>query len=202
MGLTIPLYRSIMWFFRILYKMKRMFTKIAALMVGVLALAACSKDDVKSFEGRYSYKISGKVALLPTEYVNASPEQKQMMEAMGLKFTETWVPLYPEQGQMHINIKDKDEDLVIVTFNDIFANVCTATAVVDDEMISFNESEKTAVLTDGTSKIASGFVAYSGSGRKYGNQLLISLEYSGNFVLDGTPMTVVDSVVDCVATEN
>lgn len=179
-----------------------MFTKIAALMVGVLALAACSKDDVKSFEGRYSYKISGKVALLPTEYVNASPEQKQMMEAMGLKFTETWVPLYPEQGQMHINIKDKDEDLVIVTFNDIFANVCTATAVVDDEMISFNESEKTAVLTDGTSKIASGFVAYRGSGKKYGNQLLISLEYSGNFVLDGTPMTVVDSVVDCVATEN
>ncbi|MGN1216188.1 MAG: hypothetical protein ACI4TJ_08075, partial [Candidatus Cryptobacteroides sp.] len=80
--------------------------------------------------------------------------------------------------------------------------VCTTTAVVDDEMITFNESEKTAVLTNGTDKIGSGFVTYSGSGKKYGNQLVISFEYSGNFVLDGTPMTIVDSAVDCVATEN
>ncbi|MGN0202749.1 MAG: hypothetical protein ACI399_07595 [Candidatus Cryptobacteroides sp.] len=183
--------------------MKRLFINAAAALVSVLMLAGCAKDGVKGFEGRYSYKISGMVALLPTAYVNASEQEKQMMEASGITFSPTWVPLYPEQGQMHINVKDSGEDLVVVTFNDILGNVCVADAVIDSDNITFaSGSGKTAVLTDGSEKIASGFVTYSGSGDMYGNQIIISLTYQGTMMLNDTDMTIVSSSVDCVATKN
>lgn len=176
---------------------------MAAAFLCVLAMASCSKDGVKGFEGRYSYKISGKVALLPTDYVNASAEEKQMMEAMGITFTPVWVPLYPEQGQMHINVKDKDDNLAIITFNDIFGNVCSAEANIESDVVTIvNDAEKTAVLTDGSEKIGSGFVTWRGSGNRYGDQIIINLEYNGTMTLNDTGMTIVESKVECVATKN
>lgn len=183
--------------------MERLFSKTAAAIVCIFMLVGCTKDGAKGFEGRYSYKISGTVLLLPTAYVNATEQEKQMMEAAGITFTPTMVPLYPEQGQMHINVNDKDDDLVVVTFNDILGNVCVTEAVIDSEVITIsNSAGKTTSLTDGSQKIASGFVTYSGSGRMYGNQIIISLEYNGTILLNDTDMTIVSSNVDCVATRN
>ncbi|MGM9735692.1 MAG: hypothetical protein ACI3ZL_04700 [Candidatus Cryptobacteroides sp.] len=183
--------------------MKRFLSRAAAAVLCFLTMAGCAKDGVKGFEGRYSYKISGIVALLPTAYVNATEQEKQMMAAAGITFTPTWVPLYPEQGQMHINVKDKDEDLVIVTFNDIFGNVCVTDAVIDSDVITIADGAvKTAVLTDGSEKIASGIVSYSGSGNLYGDQVIMSMKYAGTMVLNDTDMTIVASSVDCVATRN
>ncbi|MGM9791323.1 MAG: hypothetical protein ACI3Y4_02825 [Candidatus Cryptobacteroides sp.] len=157
---------------------------------------------MKEFEGSYSYKISGSVTLLPSAYVNASEQEKQMMEAAGITFTPTLVPLYPEQGQMHINIKEKDDSLVVLSFNDIMGNVCVADAIVDSDNISIEDASKTASLTDGSERISSGIVRYSGTGTMYGDQLILSLEYDGCFVINDTDMTVVASSVDCVATKN
>ncbi|MGN1220097.1 MAG: hypothetical protein ACI4TU_04080 [Candidatus Cryptobacteroides sp.] len=182
--------------------MKSNVLKLTAVILGVLTIVSCSKEGIKGFEGRYSYKISGKVALLPTDYVNASEQEKELMESMGIVFTETWVPLYPEQGQMHINIMDKDAEAAMVTFNDISSNVCKTTALVDGDDIVLDEAEKTAFLTDGSEKIASGFVRFKGKGSKYGNQLIFALEYAGTIVVEGTEMTIVASNVDCIGTEN
>ncbi|MGN1211017.1 MAG: hypothetical protein ACI4TM_04980 [Candidatus Cryptobacteroides sp.] len=183
--------------------MKRFFSKLAVALVCVVFVSGCAKEGVKGFEGRYSYKISGIVTLLPTAYVNATEQEKQQMEAAGITFTPTVVPLYPEQGQMHINIKEKDDDIVIVTFNDILGNVCVTDAYVDSDAITIADGAvKTAVLTDGSQKIASGVVTYAGSGQMYGNQVIITMEYKGTMVLNGTDMTIVSSSVDCVATRN
>lgn len=183
--------------------MKRFLSNAAVAVLSVLVLAGCSKDGVKGFEGRYSYKISGKVGLLPTAYVNATEEEKLAMEAMGMTFDITWVPLSPEQGQMHVAVKDKGDGLVIVTFNDIFGNVCSAEGTVDSDTVTIREgAEKTASLTNGSEKLASGFITYGGTGVRYRDQLIISLEYSGRMTVSNADMTIVASSIECFATKN
>lgn len=183
--------------------MKDLFRNIAVIALLALTLTSCDKDPVKDFEGRYSYKISGKVVLLPTAYVNATDEEKQMMEASGAKIEKTVVALYPEQGQMHLDIKDKSQDLMVMTLNDITGNVCSAEVKIDDDTVTVMEgAEKSATLTDGSDKIGGGFVSWTGAGVRYGGQLIFKIEYQGNMTVQGNAMTIVESSVECVAVKN
>lgn len=173
-------------------KMKRFAAKFALVIMCAMTFVSCTKEGINLFEGRYSYKISGLVSLIPSAYVNAPAA-----------VSPTVIPLYPEQGQMHINVKDKDKNVVIISFNDIKGSVITADATIESDEIKIGEGMlKTASVTDGTNKIGSGIVLYSASGKLYGNQIIMQLVYNGELTLNGTKMTIVDSKIDCVATRN
>ena len=175
-----------------LNKMKRFAAKFALVIMCSMTFVSCTKEGINVFEGRYSYKISGLVSLIPSAYVNAPAA-----------VSPTLVPLYPEQGQMHINVKDKDKNVVIISFNDIKGSVITADATIESDEIIIGEGMlKTASVTDGTNKIGSGIVSYFASGKLYGNQIIMQLVYNGELTLNGTKMTIVDSEIDCVATRN
>ena len=93
------------------------FTAIVLLVMATL-FSSCEKSDVEIFNGTYSYKTSGKVALLPSDYVNAGDEEKAYLETMGMTPSPQWIALQPEQGQMHIRSVSDDENAVILKFND------------------------------------------------------------------------------------
>lgn len=178
---------------------------ICAVALGVMTVfTSCEKTDVALIEGDYTYKTSGKVALLPTDYVNATEEEKAYMAAMGIVYTPQWVPLQPEQGQMHVRTIDEDESSVLITFNDLFGNACNVSARISGDDIAIDQTqEKTIVLTDGSGEsLGGGFVTYSGSGTRYTDIIILNFSYCGEIVVNNISMTIVDSSVECIATLN
>lgn len=174
---------------------------VIALMATVVI--SCEKSDISQFEGSYTFKTSGKVALLPTDYVNATDEEKAYMASLGISYEQVWVALQPEQGQMHIRKTDEDSGAVIMTFNDMLGNACKASAVIKDNLISIKEpEEKTVSLTDGESMLGGGFVTYSGNGIRYDDLVTIDFIYQGILMVNDISMTIVDSKVECIATKN
>lgn len=174
---------------------------VAALMA--IVTMSCEKSDISQFEGAYTFKTSGKVALLPTDYVNATDEEKAYMASLGIGYEQVWVALQPEQGQMHIRKTEDGNGSVIITFNDILGNACKASGVIDGNMISIQgPEEKTVSLTDGESTLGGGFVIYSGDGIRYEDLVTIDFTYQGSVMLNDISMTIVDSKVECIATKN
>ena len=174
---------------------------VIALMATVII--SCEKSDISQFEGAYTFKTSGKVALLPTDYVNATDEEKAYMASVGISYEQVWVALKPEQGQMRIRKTGEDSGSAIITFNDLLGNACKASAVVKDNQISIPEpEEKTVSLTDGESTLGGGFVTYSGSGTRYEDLVTMDFTYQGTLMVNDISMTIVDSKVECIATKN
>lgn len=178
------------------------FTSIVLLVMATL-FSSCEKSDVEIFNGTYSYKTSGKVALLPSDYVNASDEEKAYLETMGMTPSPQWIALQPEQGQMHIRSVSEDDNTVIITFNDLFGNACMANAIIDGDNISISDAQqKTIAVTDGSEKLGGGFVVYTGEGHIYDDVIVLTLTYNGVVSISGVNMSIVESYVECIATLN
>lgn len=173
---------------------------VTALLSCALMLAGCSKDGSRDFPGSYTYKTSGTVTLMASALAGLDEATLAAYKAAGMNVDPVVVGLYPEQGQMHVI---KDGDRFILTFNDILGNADIAYATADgDELDIAPGQTKAAQLTDGSEKIGAGMVAFSGSGKKYDDMLLLDLEYQGVFSVNDIPMTVVASDVHCVAQKN
>lgn len=180
-------------------------SRINQIIIALIAavMISCEKSDISQFEGAYTFKTSGKVALLPTDYVNATDEEKAYMASIGISYEQVWVALQPEQGQMHIRQTSEDSGSVIITFNDLLGNACKASAVVTDNRISVQgPEEKTVSLTDGESTLGGGFVTYSGNGIRYEDLVTMDFTYQGILMVNDIRMTIVDSKVECIATKN
>lgn len=160
-----------------------------ACMAVLILLTSCHKEGIETFRGSYTYKISGTLTL-------AAPA-----EAGGDTQTRA---LVPEQGQMNIAVKDKAANKVIVSWNDIMGNVSTSDASIQGSRISLAGGDKTVQLSsDGSHPLGgSGFIKFGGEGDQYDNMLIIHMKYDGEITLDGTPMTIIDSDIQCVAKAN
>lgn len=172
-------------------------------LVSCLLLQSCSGDGSQTLEGSYTYKTSGTVTLMATQLAGLPDAQLEYLKSQGINVDPVVVGLYPEQGQMHILTEGMPKGQAKITFNDLLGNAVITEATIDGDSMTLKDgATKSAQLTDGNSKIGAGIVAYTGSGRKYDDMLLIDLEYQGVFTVNETQMTVVASDVHCVAQAN
>lgn len=176
---------------------------VGVVLLCSLFLTSCTKDKSQTIAGTYTYKTSGTVTLLPSQLVGLGDATLAMYRAAGVAVDPVVVGLYPEQGQMNV-LKDGDsEGNVKITFNDLLGNADVTSGRVDGSSITLESGHvKAAQLTDGTDKIGAGIVAFSGSGKKYDDVLIIDFQYQGKFTVSGVDMTVVASDVHCVAKTN
>ena len=180
---------------------KYLFAFAAALCI--MSLGGCSKDASKDIVGSYTYKTSGTVTLMASKLAGLDAATLAAYKAAGVNVDPVVVGLYPEQGQMHVIAKDGSANDVIITFNDLLGNADVTEGVVNGNALTLSSGNmKAAQLTDGKEKIGAGIVAYSGSGRKYDDVLIIGIEYQGVFTIDGVEMTVIASDINCVAQAN
>lgn len=176
---------------------------VMALITGALILGACSKESSKSLAGSYTYKTSGTVTLMASQLVGLDAATLAAYKAAGISTDPVMIGLYPEQGQLHIMKKDGSDSEAVITFNDILGNADVAQGTINGSTLTLAEGlRKSAQLTDGSDKLGAGIVAYSGTGRKYDDTLIIDLVYQGVFKVNGIDMTVVSSDVHCVAQAN
>lgn len=173
---------------------------IAALLLGAVLSASCTKDESGKIKGSYTYKISGTVTLMASSLVGLDAATLAAYAAAGIDVNPVMVGLTPEQGQMNIL---QDGDKMVVTFNNLLGNVDVADALADGDKLTLQGSPvKAATLTDGEKTLGSGLVSYTGGGKKIDDILILDLEYSGLFSVGGVKMQVVASDVKCVAKKN
>lgn len=181
--------------------MRKIILAAATAFIAVL-FAACTKDSSKSLIGSYTYKTSGTVTL-QTNLDNLDEDVRAALEKLGFKNSPTTVELYPEQGQMHIQDSKAGDGKVVITFNDLLGNADVADGTVNEDRVTITGTPvKSVHLTDGTLKIGSGNVTFSGSGRKYDDVLIFDLVYEGSFTVSGVRMDILSSNVRCVAQKN
>jgi len=169
-------------------------------MVVAVVASSCSKDGAGKITGTYTYKTSGTVTLMATSLVGLDQATLAAYKASGVNVDPVTVGLYPEQGQMNVL---RDGDNYMVTFNDLLGGAAVSSADIDGDTIKFDGSAiKSAQLTDGKDKLGAGVVMFGGEGRKIDDVIIFKLNYQGAFTLNGIPMTVVSSNVDCVAKKN
>lgn len=177
---------------------------LAAITIATALVAvSCNKDASSRFNGSYTYKTSGTVTVHMTEFLGLEDEKLEDLRKIGLDTDPKTLCLCTEQGQMHIVTDKQDRTRATVTFNDIFGDVCVADAIIDGTHITLNPaSPRTAGISDGTIKIASGLVNWKGEGEKLDDTLILKLEYEGDFSILGETFTILDSDIRCVAQYN
>lgn len=178
------------------------FILAVAVAISAICITACSKGASQALTGSYTYKTSGTVTL-KTNLDDLDEEVRAALEKIGFKNNPATVELFPEQGQMHIQDSKDGDGRVIITFNDLLGNADIADGTVNGNQLTITGTPvKSAHLRDGTIKIGTGNVTYSGSGRKYDEVLIFSLVYGGSFTVSGIQMDILSSDVKCVAQKN
>ena len=173
--------------------MKRTLLVLPFILAVLVCGTSCSKQSFRNFEESYSYKISGKLVLLPDKYADSS--------AVAQEANKIEVPLKVEQGQMRVF--DEGDGNVSLTFNDVFGNVTISRGKVDEKNIILNEDQEKLIQLDGLDLLEDGiFVKYSGEGKSYDTALIFDLRYNGKLTYKFKEMTIVDSKIECVAVEN
>ena len=173
--------------------MKRRFFAVPMLLAVLSCAISCSKQGFTNFEDSYSYKISGKLVLLPDLYADSS--------AVVQDSNKIEIPLKAEQGQMRVF--DEGDGNVTLTFNDVFGNVTVSKAVLQDDRIVLAENQEKLVELDELDLNGRRiYVTYSGEGRNYDSAVIFDLRYDGKVTYRFKEMTIVDSKIECVAVEN
>lgn len=161
--------------------MKKTIRTAIVALCAALALCGCSKSK-NSLPGSYTYKTSGSITV--------SGEDGSSV-----------LCLHPEQGQMHV--LDDGDGRVVVTFNDISGNADVAYGTIDGNELTLDKKQQKAIsLTEGTLKVGSFVVGYTGKGRLLEDMLIIDLEYSGHIEIGEKEMAITETSVHCVARKN
>lgn len=168
-----------------------------------MALTSCEKQDCLKYEGSYSYKTIGKVQVTSNEMQKLGQAALDSLAKYGITPDTSWVSVAPEQGQMHVLVKDSDRNEVVLTFNAILGDVSTVSATADDRQVTFDGvNVKSARLTDGTFVFGNGEVAVTGSGAKLDDVIIFDMNYTGSIKLLEIEFEILDSRIQCVAKEN
>lgn len=178
----------------------------------LLALAACQRSDGAAFVGTYTYKMSGQVAY-------------QIESSRGCD--TLWVNVGTEQGQM--NVVERSDDDLLLTFNALGGDVSVADAEADDDMLTLRGRQEKCItllslsetelpdedtenddvwskyfetlISDGP--LATMNVSFRGFGGRYDDILLLDIYYEGTAQgSDGMALAIIDSRVQCVAKRN
>ena len=172
------------------------------LMVASLLMVSCQKTELERWEGTYSYKISGRIELLPDDPAEVSEEDDDSGEEQENP-VPFWLDLTPEEGQMHVVTDVKDEHQMLLTFNAILGDAYSCTAVESEGVLSVSGNPKKMVsVSSDRIPLAKRQVNYAGQGRLTGDVAVFTLTYSGEMDLYGHHYKVSGCEVECIATKN
>ena len=102
-----------------------------------------------------------------------------------------------------MHVLDDGDGRVVVTFNDISGNADVAYGTIDGNELTLDKKQQKAIsLTEGTLKVGSFVVGYTGKGRLLEDMLIIDLEYSGHIEIGEKEMAITETSVHCVARKN
>ena len=161
----------------------------------LFALCSCQKTPVQNFCGSYSFKTGGHLELLGKVFDMENP--------LVLKDTVFTRSLLPENGQLRI--VEASGDRVKLTMNVFVGSPVVFDGTVNGNSITLEPIERRVVIYRDTELVDlfdEVLLKVWGTGEKYGNSLIINLEYGGSFRLGLVPCTVKSSNVKCVAVEN
>lgn len=150
----------------------------------LFALCSCQKTPVQNFCGSYSFKTGGHLELSGKDTV----------------FTRS---LLPENGQLRI--VEASGDRVKLTMNVFVGSPVVFDGTVNGNSITLEPIDRRVVIYRDTELVDlfdEVLLKVWGTGEKYGNSLIINLEYGGSFRLGLIPCTVKSSNVKCVAVKN
>lgn len=170
--------------------MKR-FLFAAALLLSLAAVSvSCTKEGPARFRGNYTFKTGGSLTVRPAD----DPEAES-----------STVYLADESGQMDVLVADKSSGSMIITMNALGGSVTTFDATADGSVLSiYPQSRRVSLSLLGSSDAVrpSVTVEVSGTGVRYDDVLILSLDYSGSYSLAGTEYEIIGSDIECVAKLN
>lgn len=168
-----------------------MFVTLLTIAVSLVALTGCRKSAIDEISGSYTFKTSGRVGFVPSAY----------FEGEGPVDT-TWVELIPEQGQLNIVAKDREQSRLIVTWQDILGGAFSSEATLSGNTLQLSPSAKSISLAGTILSSDRIRVRFSGTGTRYDNMLIMTLDYQGEAVIGLVPMTIAASEIECIAKAN
>lgn len=171
-------------------RIKPMFVTLLTIAVSLTALTGCRKSAIDEISGSYTFKTSGRVGFVPS----AQPEEGPV--------DTTWVELIPEQGQLNIVAKDREQSRLIVTWQDILGGAFSSEATLSGNTLQLSPSAKSISLAGTILSSDRIRVRFSGTGTRYDNMLIMTLDYQGEAVIGLVPMTIAASEIECIAKAN
>lgn len=116
-----------------------------------------------------------------------------------------WHDVQTESGQMHIVEVDRKSGKMKVTMNALAGDAIVFDAVADGGSLVLSPVSRNISVSYGSSEIITvrASVEVSGTGVRYGDMLIIDLEYKGGYKsLDGKEYEIVETDASCVAELN
>ena len=192
------------------------------ILTGMAVLAACTKDYTARFKGNYSFKtggsveISGKIytvkedtvkidtvphtiSLGPLTFRDTTYNYHVKLDTIGSRDTTVLRHIVAESGQM--NILNESEDRMKLTMNITGGDPVVFDATINGEEITLGPVRRyVSISTSGLP--ARCWMNVAGSGKRYGNMIIFSLDYRGEYDFEGIEGTVSKSDINCIATEN
>lgn len=164
-------------------------------LIAALVVCACQKSPVDRISGSYSFKNGGTLEVLgkiPSD-IGTLPGRDTVVNSS----------LVPESGQMRILPKGSDE--IVVTMNITGGNPVIFNGKLTDDKIILSPVERKVTMFNELNAIDLPIdvsVKVQGVGTIYGNTLVFSMEYNGNFTSGDIPCRILSSNVNCIATRN
>lgn len=181
----------ILWKINILiFNMIRISKIILAISLVAMVSWSCAKEGTPWFRGSYSFKTSGRVCVNEKDNPDAVAE---------------WHDVQTESGQMHIVEVDRKSGKMKVTMNALAGDAIVFDAVADGGSLVLSPVSRNISVSYGSSEIITvrASVEVSGTGVRYGDMLIIDLEYKGGYKsLDGKEYEIVETDASCVAELN
>lgn len=201
-------------------------TFIAMALAVCIAMVACGKQGPARFRGYYSFKTGGTVDIRGKVYdivrdtisidtvVNEYSVRGRIIRDTSYKYhikadtlssrdTSFLRQLVAESGQM--NILNKDGDGMIVTMNVTGGDPVVFSALHKDGNLTLSPTRRmVAIRPDGDKNDESVLcdMTVSGSGQRYDNMILFTMDYSGKYSYEDLEGNVSVSRINCIATEN
>lgn len=171
-----------------------MVSGFAGLLVSsMIMMTACTKEGPALFKGYYSYKTSG--TLVVERVGTDSQTGEETKDTLDVQLTS-------ELGQMDIISQGDGSNRMFVTMNAMAGDVIKFDAVAEPSSISLKPLDRIITVDVGNATLIPLNMTVSGTGKRYDNMVIFTLDYSGGCEQSGNIFRVLDSDVVCVAKIN